>query len=58
MRSFNCVFFETAAVYYPRFSDASMPDYEHFARFAVQVQFQNNFFLHFAYRTEFLKYVA
>jgi hypothetical protein len=55
---FNSVFFETAAVYYPELLDKSSPDYDLVARTATRAQFENNFFLHFAYDANFMRFLV
>jgi hypothetical protein len=46
---FNSVFFETALVHYPYLRDERIPHYDFAASYALQTEFANNFFLHFAY---------
>lgn len=54
---FNSVFFETMLVHYPYLLNNATPNYELLARFATGVEFANNFFLHFAYKMEFMSYL-
>jgi len=54
---FNSVFYETMLLNYPYLTDTNAPSYELLASAAVQVQFANNFFLHFAYIPDFVRFL-
>jgi hypothetical protein len=55
---FNSVFFESMLVHFPYLLDRSRPDHEHLARLYVRAEYGNNFFLHFAYDRQFIRYLA
>jgi len=52
---FNSVFYETALVHYPYLFDESLPDFPRLLSLALQTEFANNFFLHFAYDRDMIK---
>jgi hypothetical protein len=54
---FNSVFYETALVHYPYLRDSQIPHYDWAATYAVQTEFANNFFLHFAYDRTLVRYL-
>jgi len=54
---FNSVFHESMRVHYPYLLNKQLPAYDLLASCAVQTQFANNFFLHFAYDRDFARYL-
>jgi hypothetical protein len=54
---FNSVFYETLVVHYPFLMNRSLSEFEVLVRHAVRSQFENNFFLHFAYDAQFMRYL-
>jgi hypothetical protein len=54
---FNSVFHETALVHYPYLFNPQLPQYQFAASCAVQTEFANNFFLHFAYDRSLVRFV-
>jgi len=54
---FNSVFYETAIVHYPYLRDVQIPHYDFAATYAVQTEFANNLFLHFAYDRSFVRFL-
>jgi hypothetical protein len=54
---FNTVFNEKAAVEYPYLVNKDTKNYDELAKWAVQTQFFNSFFLHFANSIELMKYL-
>jgi len=54
---FNSVFYETMLVHYPFLAQKEMPLYDTLAMCAVQTEFANNFFLHFAYEPELARFL-
>jgi hypothetical protein len=55
---FNCVFYEVMRVHYPFLLIKELPHYDLVASCAVQAEFANNFFLHFAYEREFAQFLG
>jgi hypothetical protein len=57
---FNSVFFETMLVHYPYLLSPQFPQplFDVAAACAVQTEFANNFFLHFAYNRDFARHLA
>ena len=55
---FNSVFHETTQVHYPYLlANQQVPHYDFAATYAVQTEFLNNFFLHFAYDRTMVRYL-
>ena len=57
---FNSVFHETALVHYPyltHLTGQQIPHYDFAASYALQTEFANNFFLHFAYDRTMVRYL-
>jgi hypothetical protein len=54
---FNSVFRETLLVHYPFLLNKELPHYDLVASCAVQAEFANSFFLHFAYDLTFAQYL-
>ena len=54
---FNSVFFETLLVHYPYLLLENLEIRDVVARCAVQAEFANNFFLHFAHKPEYAAYL-
>jgi len=51
---------ETALVHYPYLTPLATPRIQHYdfaASYALQTEFANNFFLHFAYDSTFVRYL-
>jgi hypothetical protein len=56
---FNLVFFERAVVHYPYLIlNPDLPNYDFIAHLAVMTELANSYFLHFAFRKEFMRYLA
>ena len=55
---FNSVFHESMLVHYYHLAQRDSPTFDHDARLAVQAEYANNFFLHFAYDLDFLRFVS
>jgi hypothetical protein len=55
---FNSLFHETMVLYYPFLVISKLPIRDAMATCLVQTEFQNNFFLHFAYDTDFIRFFA
>jgi len=55
---FNSVFYETLLVHHPYLLVPELPIREQLAMCAVQAEFANSFFLHFAYDSSFAEYLA
>jgi hypothetical protein len=55
---FNSVFYETLLVHHPYLLVPNLPIRDQLAMCAVQAEFENNFFLHFAYDSSFAEYLA
>jgi hypothetical protein len=59
---FNSVFYETMLTHYPyldpRILSKTSPGYDLLAGWAVNTQYYNNFFLHFAYDIQFMNYLS
>jgi len=55
---FNCVLLESLLVHYPYLLNKQIEIYDALAMCAVQTEFTNNFFLHFAYEPDFIRYLA
>jgi hypothetical protein len=55
---FNSVFYETMLVHYPYLLDDTTPAYSELAKRATRTQFANNFFLHFAYDSQFIRFLS
>jgi hypothetical protein len=54
---FNSLFYESVAVHYPYLLNKQTPHYDELAKSAVHVQIVNNFFLHFAYDNDFMRFL-
>lgn len=54
---FNSLFYETVVVHYPYLLNKQTPGFDELARHAVHVQHVNNFFLHFAYDADFMRFL-
>jgi hypothetical protein len=54
---FNSVFYETVVMHYPYLLKKGLPGFEELAKYAVHVQHVNNFFLHFAYDLDFMRFL-
>jgi hypothetical protein len=54
---FNSVFYETMLVHYPYLNNTQTPSYELLASCALQTEYANNFFLHFAYIPHFVQFL-
>jgi len=54
---FNSVFHETMVTHYPYLLNKSTTGYDLLAKHATRVALANNFFLHFAYDAEFMRYL-
>jgi len=54
---FNSLFYETMVLHYPFLASNELPIRDHLATCLVQAEFQNNFFLHFAYDREFVRFL-
>jgi hypothetical protein len=55
---FNSVFYETMLVHYPYLTNLQTPSYDDLATAAVQTEFANNFFLHFAYAPDMAEFLT
>ena len=55
---FNSVFFESMLVHFPYLMDRATPGYEQLAKLYVRAEFANNFFLHFAYDRQFMRFLV
>ena len=55
---FNSVFYETMLVHYPHLLNSQTPSYDVLATAAVQAEFANNFFLHFAYVPDMAEFLT
>jgi hypothetical protein len=54
---FNSVFYETMLVHYAYLSNTQTPSYGLLATAAVQAQYFNSFFLHFAHAPDFIRFL-
>ena len=54
---FNCVFQETAGIYYPYVLYGQFEEKELLTKWAVRTMFTQNFFLHFAAAPQFMRYL-
>lgn len=54
---FNSVLYEAMLVHFPYLQDKNLSDYDRLAAMLVEVQYHNNFFLHFAMAQHFLNYL-
>jgi hypothetical protein len=55
---FNSVFHETMVVHYPYLLNNNVTGYDLLAKHATRVALANNFFLHFAYDMEFMRFLV
>jgi hypothetical protein len=55
---FNSVLFETMLVHYPNLLDKGRQAYDELARYAIRVALANNFFVHFAYGPELVRFLT
>jgi hypothetical protein len=54
---FNSLFYESLVVHYPYLISPQTPHFEELAAHAVRVQYETNFFLHFAYDPSFMRFL-